>query len=223
MEATPKLKFKTREEWLNGAVEMLRPIIEAKERKLPLKVRVSTGWPSNGALATKKGRVLGQCWPPECSLDQTTEIFISPALGEVENTDGVLLTLLHELIHAAVGNECGHKGAFKDLAKALGFLPPMKTTPAGPELLEMAKEWAKDLGPYPHATLDFTKRAVKKQSTRMIKCECLAAEGEGTCKFKVRASRKVLVEIGIPFCPKHRVQLFADIPESEKDDGEAED
>lgn len=221
MEAT-KPKFKTREEWLNAAVEKLRPLIVAKERELPAKIRVSTGWPSNGALATKKGRVIGQCWSPECSLDGATEIFISPVLGEVENSDGVLLTLLHELIHAAVGDECGHKGEFKSLATALGFLGPMKTTPAGPELLELAKELAVDLGPYPHATLDFTKRLKKKQTTRMIKVECLCDDGEGTCGFKVRASKTALLEIGIPACPKHKIEMFADIPEGEKKDADDE-
>jgi hypothetical protein len=221
MQTTPEPKYKTREEWLNAACALMKPYVESKGGKW-VPVRVSVGWPSKNALSSKK-RAIGQCWSPECSADKTTEIFISPCLGEATGTDGAILTLLHELVHAVVGNKCGHRGAFASLARGLGFLPPMTHTPASPELLEYAVGIADQLGPYPHATLDQTKSGIKKQTTRMIKAECLCAEGEGTCGFKIRASRKVLLEIGIPVCPKHRVGLFADIPEEDKSDGDHDD
>lgn len=208
-------KYKTREEWLNAACEAFKPLIESKDYKW-VPMRVSVGWPSRKALSVKN-RTIGQCWPPESSADSVTEIFISPILAKPDQLCNVLDTLIHEIGHAVVGCIHGHKAPFKKFMKLVGLTGKATATTAGPELLEMIQSVSKDLGPFPHGTLDQTKSGIKKQTTRMIKAECLCEDGDGTCGFIVRASKTAFLEIGIPDCPKHRIKMFADLPEEEKE------
>jgi hypothetical protein len=187
----------TREEWLNQLAENLRPLFDAVGTTVPDRVRVSVGWPSARGLAAKK-RTIGQCWSPKCSADQATEIFISPWLG-----DGGMVaeTLLHEMIHAAVGTEVGHKGAFVACGKKLGFTAPWKSTPASGEL--KAKLAGLLPGDYPHAALDSIPDGKKKQSTRMVKVVCAG------CGYTARTTRKWLDEAGAPICPCNQEPMEA--------------
>lgn len=192
-------KFTTREEWLQAAVKFIEPLFKGK--KFP-PVRVATGWPSRKAVSAKS-RAIGQCWSPECSADNITEIFISPYLDKVDDKDqGVLETLVHELVHAVVGVEHGHKKPFRAVALAVGLEGKMTSTSAGTELHEILKEIAKDLGPYPHARLDARKGPGKSQSTRMLKCTC------GECGFTVRMTRKWVDEVGAAHCPVHGAMVL---------------
>ena len=179
----------TREEWLNTLAENLRPLFDAVGATVPDKVRVSVGWPSARGLSPKK-RTIGQCWSPKCSADQATEIFISPWLGE---GGMVAETLLHEMVHAAVGTECGHKGTFVACAKKLGFTKPWKSTPASGELKAQLAGLLP--GDYPHAALDSLPDGKKKQSTRMVKVVC------AECGYTARTTRKWLDDAGAPMCP----------------------
>ena len=208
------LKFETREQYLNAAIDLMKPLFERNGAKLP-KVRVSTGWPSTKALSQKNRRI-GECWDKTASADGVFEIFISPCLDKVAEPGSVLDTLVHEGVHAAVGLECGHKGAFKKLATRLGLEGKMTATSAGEALLAECKAWAAQLGDYPHAKLDLNKSPRKKQSTRMIKCEC------GQCGYTVRTSKKWLDDVGAPHCPKHG-EMVVELPDEGDDDGETED
>jgi hypothetical protein len=201
----------TREEWLNNLTDALRPRFQDLSAPLPAKVRISCGWPSKKALARRK-RVIGQCWNPECSCDQTTEVFISPVLSEAFGPQGVGATLVHELVHAAVGTAAGHKRPFSRVAKALGLEGPWTSTSATPELEELLRTLAP--GEYPHATLDYTKLdGEKKQSTRLVKCEC------PECGYTVRTTRKWLVERGAPICPcNHEPMLGPDLEDESEEE-----
>lgn len=205
-------KHATREQWLQAAVALLRPLFEARSYTVP-PVRVTCGWPSTSALSSKNRR-LGECWSPEASADGTTEISISQCKDDVGGEQGVLSILTHELVHAAVGVEAGHKGPFKKCATKLGLVGKMTSTSAGPDLLEAFKEIATELGTYPHAKLDKLKSPRKKQTTRMVKCECK------DCGYVVRTTRKWLDEVGAPHCPKHGAMHFD--PAETEDDGDNE-
>lgn len=210
------MKFNTREEWLIAAVEAFRPMFKAKDRSIPC-VQVSAGWPSRKATGTFQ-RAIGECWSPECSEDKkTTQIFISPFLSKpADSHEGVLATLLHEIVHAVVGVEHAHKKPFKDLAYALGLEGKPTHTYAGDELIETLVGMAEDLGPYPNSKLDRTaKGGPKKQTTRMIKCVCEKDE----CGFTVRMSRKWIDDLGAAHCPKHGEMTYELPPEL---DGERE-
>ena len=104
-----------REEWLLQLAEMLEVIFSEHGATLP-KYRVTCGFPSKGGLS--KLRTLGQCWSGKSRADDTHELIVSMTLDEPMRIAGVLA---HEMVHAAVGIEHGHKGPFRLLALAIGL------------------------------------------------------------------------------------------------------
>jgi hypothetical protein len=179
-----------REAWLLALAEKLRPDFTAHGAMIPTKLRISCGWPSTRALSGRN-RAIGECWTPTASQDGTTEIFVSPCI------DAPLMVaeiLVHELVHAAVGTECGHKGAFKRLACMIGLEGPMRSSHAGEALRERLNILIAELGSYPHATLDAAQGSRKKQTTRLLKVLC------PVCGYTVRTTRQWLAQ-GLPTCP----------------------
>ena len=181
------MQHTTRETYLASATEYLAPHFVNLGYPLP-PVRASVGIPAGGN--GKKLKAIGQCWSNLASADNTTEIFICPSQSEPV---AVLAILLHELVHAAVGLECGHKGAFKRVALALGLEGKMTATYPGVKLASDLAELASTLGDYPHATLNTALSGRKKQGTRMIKLEC------DDCGWSCRTSQKN-VDAGLPTC-----------------------
>jgi hypothetical protein len=174
----------TREEWLEQAVELLRPWYDTHGYSIPDKVRVSVGWPRGSRKA------VGQCWHKSASADNVPQVFISPV--EVEPL-AVLSTLAHELVHAAIDPHSGHAGKFVTAMRALGLNGKPTSAGAGPELMPLLLDIAAKLGDYPHAALN-PSEGFKKQSTRLLKVEC------DSCGYTARVTRKWL-DVGTPFCP----------------------
>lgn len=195
----------TRETWLHAAAREMSPVFDSVGAPLPARYRVSCGWPSVGALAKRKRRI-GECWSDGASADGHTEIFVSPVLVEPVN---VLATLLHELIHAAVGLKCGHRGRFASTAKMLGLTGKMTATVPSEVCAQWLDGMARRLGPYPHDRLDSLTNGRKKQSTRMLKLEC------PDCGYVIRTTAKWL-DTGIPTC--HCGGTFAIAGEGARDD-----
>lgn len=176
-----------REEWLNAATNLLKEDFDRVNAPLPEKLRITCGWPSRSGRA-KKNPVLGECWSPKCSADEHVEVFIAPTMEEGPQ---VLETLVHELVHAAVGCKEGHKGKFRVAAIAIGLEGKMTATQAGEDLLVRLREIEAELDKYPHAKL--TPKDVKKQGTRMLKLLCPG------CGYLARTSQKWL-DMGTPTC-----------------------
>lgn len=179
-----------RETWLLAAKKAVEPLFKQHGYTVPEKIRVSCGWPSVKALG-KNSRRIGECWATQCSRDESWEIFISPALADPVR---VLDVLVHEIVHAVVGLECGHTGAFRKCALAVGLTGKMTATEAGPELKGHLAAIANRIGTYPHAALDSRKSSVKKQSTRLLKVSC------ESCGYTVRTTQK-WIDVGLPTCP----------------------
>lgn len=173
----------TREEWLTLATDKMRAELFAVNGYSVPAVRVSVGFPSHGA----RGKVIGQCH--YASADSVPQIFIHPTLEEGTRA---LDVLAHELVHATLGAEAGHKGEFKRCAESIGLTGKMTATTAGEVLKEWLTDLVSELGEYPHAKLSLSG---KKQSTRMIKCEC------ENCGYICRTSAKWIDEQGSPICP----------------------
>jgi hypothetical protein len=200
---------RTRESWLESAVDIFRPRFIEVGLPLPELIHVSVGF-AYGA-RQENGKVLGQCWARQASDDGANHVFISPEIGD---TFDVLETLLHELIHAADDCKSGHKGEFAKAATRLGLLSPMTFTPASPEVQAELLLIAVELGDYPHGALHPTMVKAKtpvpvgapltgttklhsgpaKQTARMIKCSC------ATCGYTVRTSRR-WIDVALPICP----------------------
>jgi hypothetical protein len=184
-------KHKNRETYLENAVDLMRPMFKAHGFTIPKKVKVTCGWPSQSAGRSSKRRI-GECWSSSASEAGNHEIIISMVLDEPVE---VLATLLHELIHAVDNNENGHKGPFRTMAKVLGLEGKMTATVPGEALTKELKSFSKTLGKYPHAKIDFTNK--KKQSTRMIKCQCVSPD----CGMIFRTSSKWIDENPVLDCP----------------------
>lgn len=182
----------TREQWLQAAVDKLKPIFLGVGFTVP-ELRISCGFPSKGAMSTKR-RVIGECWGGLQSADGKPQLFISPFLHEPLEEMGVLATVVHEVIHATIGTEAQHGPKFKKAMGKLGLEGKPTSTHAGAELLERLKPMMESLGDYPHSELKL-KTARKKQTTRMIKCECSA------CGYVARTASKWITEVGTPICP----------------------
>lgn len=182
----------TREEWLLLAVQnMAGSLFKRQGKEVPTRLRVSCGFPAGRGAKNKE--MIGQCWQPAASADDHYEIFISPKLDDGEE---VLSTLAHEICHAVLPLGTGHKKPFKTLAYAIGLEGKATATVAGPAFKQYAADTLKILGQYPHGKLTAELSGVKKQSTRMVKCECT------TCGYTVRTTKKWLA-VGVPHCPNH--------------------
>ena len=117
-----------REQWLDAAIQSVRPRFRACGYPLPDNIKVSCGWPV-GSRGAKK--VLGQCFAPSASSKGNVEIFISPTLDKPGQVMGVLI---HELVHAAVGNDAGHGKAFQKACAELGLTGKATEALPGPEM-----------------------------------------------------------------------------------------
>lgn len=200
-----KSKYETREQWLAAAVALMEPAFKrAGVTKFP-KVRVSCGWPSSRGLSAKKPTI-GECWRPDAAEDGVSQIFISPRLKLPLAQYGVLDTLAHELDHSCTPG-AKHGKAFRRIALAIGLEGKMTSTHGGEKFMAEAKVWAEKLGPYPHSILKPGMRPVKKQTTRMVKCECKE------CGYTVRTSRKWLEDSGAVLCPCNRKPMSFEVPE----------
>ena len=189
-----KQRFATREEWLTEAMgelwAVLGPHTLGGVVGKPPAVKVSCGFPLK-----RKGKgshALGQCWCKSASKGETFEIFVCPTQADPVE---VLAILLHEFVHAAVGLECGHKGAFKRVAMLCGLEGKMTATVPGEGLRAILVGIAGLLGVYPHRELVPTVgTGPKKDSTRLLKVWC------PSCDYTVRVSRK-WIDVGLPLCP----------------------
>lgn len=213
-----------REGWLNALAAMFAPRFEELGYPLP-KFRVSVGFCSTGA----RSSTAAQCWHSKCSQDNTFEIFIMP--DQVEPYM-VACHLWHELTHAAVGFEHGHKGAFATVCKFIGLNAPMTSTTPGEKFNEYVKPFLDKLGPMPHAKLTFDRGMVIKTPRLRVgvdesgddddgeEIEVSPVGGRSTappkqttrlkkceckaegCGYTVRVTQKWL-EVGPPHCPLH--------------------
>ena len=154
----------TREQYLHNSGERINALVFAPIGETATNVRYSIGFPGGGS-ARKR---IGECWSPDASGDQTIEIFISPVV--VHDLLLMLATQVHEMVHAIVGNDCGHKGAFRKLALAAGLEGKMTATVAGERLAAILKSILDELGEFPGKELSLNER--KKQTTRLIKVGC---------------------------------------------------
>lgn len=180
-----------RETWLGEVTDKyIRQHFISKGYEIPANVKFSCSFSTKGAFKRKgqKRFVAGQCIPTFDSQGKIRhEIVIVPTQSD---TIEVLDTLVHELCHATVGNHHEHNLVFSKCAYAVGLEGKPTSTNATEALKATFAEWVKEIGEYPHETLQVNMR---KQSTRLYKCEC-------RCGYKMRISRSWL-DVAIPKCP----------------------
>lgn len=185
-----------REAWLTTAGQILMAELVAPHGaigEVPAWA-VTCSFPTARALSASNRR-LGECWDKQACSDGVHHLFITPLLTDPVGGDGmgVLPTLVHELVHVVTWGE-GHKGRFRQVAKAVGLEGKMTATNAGAALCEKLTEVASRLGPYPQGQLSPTFKRTP-QRTRMVKVEAIYC-----CGYVCRTTRKWLDEVGTPRC-----------------------
>jgi hypothetical protein len=198
----------TREEWLEKAVEKLKPLFLAHKYEIP-PVKVSCGFPSKGGLS--KNRTYGECWQSQCTDDGTRHILITPLLGS-ERAVEVLGVLAHELTHSVLDDDAKHGPKFKEAMAKVGLEGPAKHAMPGADLQLRLEAIAEELGNYPNVALK-PKERKKSEKAAAKKTFKLFCEKKRTCDkhcslvekttggdFNVNSSRKSL-KLGFPMCP----------------------
>lgn len=181
-----------REAWLWDAAKLIEPLIRKEGFMVP-NFHISVGFPSRNALS-KKRRTIGQCYAGTVSQDGNHQIFISPLIVEPVEVVGVVA---HEMIHATVGVEHGHKAPFAHLARKIGLTGKMTATVPGPELTELIKsEFLPVLEDYPHPLITPNEK-YKPQATRLLKAVCTE------CGYTARVTAKWVEQSGSLICPTH--------------------
>jgi hypothetical protein len=209
-----------RETWLNEMAQRMAPRFAELGHPLP-KFRVAVGWTSAG----KTTKVGGECWHSRNSADGVFEILVSPI---VDDSMDVAAILAHELNHAAVGFEHGHKGEFAVMMAKLGMKRPYTSSIAGAAFAEWAQPFLDELGKIPHARIMLkppraandngeagvdgecddaeeqggSSNQKKKQTTRMLKASCSVDVDGEPCGYTVRLSKKWAQKLGA-VCPVH--------------------
>lgn len=145
-------QIETREQWLRAGMVELNKILERQGdgaiEDLDM-IQVSVGY------AKGKPKAIGQCFGPSWTGQEGVQaIFICPTLT-AEQPVRILDVLLHEMIHAKVGCEHGHKKPFVDLARKVGLKgkPTATFAEEETELFAALEKIADKLGEYPHVQM----------------------------------------------------------------------
>jgi len=184
--------YATREEWLTQASNELRPAFEIAGAKLPDRIRLTCGLPSNAL----RSNAIGECWIDTVSADKHYEVFIHPKLASPRE---VFEVVVHELIHTAKGG-FNHGVNFQRIASAMLLEPvdPFRKEAWGatcgtPDFDVAYGAIIDSLGAYPHGSMTIGRKK-KKQSTRMLSAKC------PSCGYAIRLSAK-WASYGMPICP----------------------
>lgn len=195
-----------REAWLTAAVEALTPLFTEHGYTIPDGVRVSVGFPGGRG---PKANVVGQCWASASSADKRPQIFVHPVLDEPVEILGVLA---HELAHAADDCASGHKGPFTKIIRAIGLEGKPTHAITFNDDVDLT-DIVTGLGEYPHGRLggkgtdEEEGEEEKRPGSRMLKVICADADPEDREAYKVRMTRKMIDEVGLPICPCHHEQM----------------
>jgi hypothetical protein len=192
------MRTPNREAWLTDLSHaMVKRVESVTATKMP-DFKISVGFPSRGALSSRR-RTIGQCWNKIVCQDGSYQLFISPLLGDVMEVAG---TVAHELVHANIGTEVGHKQPFPKFVRALGLTGKPTATVVGPEFIAWSNPLLAKLGPYPHSGMIVNSKFVS-QDGRMMKSQC------PMCEYKVRITQKWIDAdgYGFPECPMHKVPM----------------
>jgi hypothetical protein len=161
------VETRLREQWLEQASAFLIEHLTACGLSA-VQVRVSCGWPSSGGMGQAK-MVIGQCFPATVCQDGIPQIFISPRLSDPIE---VLATLLHELVHASVGCQFGHRKPFSQAARKVGLDGPPTATVVSDTLRPILQTYVEQVGAYPHAAIIPNVKEKKGSRLRLYECAC---------------------------------------------------
>jgi hypothetical protein len=176
-----------REEWLKRLAARVEPLFHGMKLA---PYRLACGWPCRNAVGGKVLR-LGECHALESSKAGVHEIFITPLIDDPQQVAGVTT---HELAHVAAGIKAGHGRAYAKVCRHVGLTEgkPSQAAP-GPRLADKLAALVAALGPYPHAAIVPSRRAVKARKGP-VTLTCVA------CTCPVRMAAGWVAKAGNPTC-----------------------
>lgn len=174
-----------RESWLTEVSERCRPLFAAC--KLP-SFQITCGWPCRAAMG--KRRRIGECHGPKSHPNGIYQLFISPTISEPIEVAG---TIVHELVHVAVGVEATHGKQFIRLSQTIGLTKGRPTSASpGTALTDKLRKIVDKVGKYPHVAMVLSVKVVTREPC-VISLEC-------DCGCRITIGRKMLDEFGAPTC-----------------------
>ena len=154
------VEVKTREKWLETAIEKLIPIFVKAKLTLPKRINILCDKEDYLKLF---GLLHGMCWTNLSHHPESATIWISHFLRCVRGKHGILAILTHELVHAIVGVRCGHGIMFRRTARRIGLVKS-DCGGAGKRLRVKLKNIADKLGPIPSSKLLIRKELFSHQT-----------------------------------------------------------
>lgn len=144
------MKYKYAEEWLDHAIQLLKPIFTRNKHELPI-VRALLGFPIDGLIANRKRQLyLGQCLSRKWSDDGVVTIIITPI---TKNPVSILSVLLHELAHSIDDCKSHHGDAFKNICTSIGMEFYRDDDYPSEQLLKELHAISKELGSFPNLNI----------------------------------------------------------------------
>lgn len=198
--------YKYREEWLEAAVNVLRPMFLEKDLYVPENVKVSCGWPRPNA----DKNVLGTCFHSDCSKGHLREIFITPLKGHnnVFDRGGVLAVLIHELCHACFDHDEKHGPNFARAAKDMGLeWRRITATVLSDSMISRLRSLFFDLGEYPQPGMVPIE---KPKRPRVIRTHTLKCANDN---YEIKIHEDHLAK-GTPKCPVCGEDFIKQTPEN---------
>jgi hypothetical protein len=139
----------TQADWLSKGMEILRWDFEQIGYKIPNEIPIFVEFPDKPTYLGVSIGWLGQCqWKNDVNGNPSYKILINPTLDGISALD----VLTHEMVHAAVGSECGHGEQFYVIADAIGLDNTGVMAGAEEVLLKRLRDIQEILGPYPLVT-----------------------------------------------------------------------
>jgi hypothetical protein len=213
------------ESWMRALIDELRPLYAACGLDIPANIRgtiafTSRGKPEGGERRKGPGQWPAECWPACATDDGFCELFVR---ADHDDPLDIAKIVAHELIHACLP-DAKHGKAFRDAALRLGLEGPMRRALPGQVFSARLGDVVGVIGPLPRARLNFDRVTLsgllvadrpRKQTTRMLKAECLG----GGCGYTVRVAARWITECGPPHCPRHGA-MTTPLPADRADDDE---
>lgn len=182
-----------REQWLEMVMEAARPMFVANGAEVPEAVRAAMCPPH------RKMKAIGLCWSADSVADKGREIWISAILDDPME---IAATLVHEMCHAALPHDVGHKKPFVKLARSMKLAGKATATVASEEFKTEWQPILEKIGPLPGAKFQGTIVTYKPQKTpKMKNVTC------PDCGFFARI-RCDQVEMGRLTCPVDEGQVL---------------
>jgi hypothetical protein len=192
----------TRESWLEAAYTMVR-LFYPEDTRPPQLARVGVGFPGDRRRG-RRSRSSWETWHPDRTTDGTTQVYITPLLGD--DIDGAVAALMGGMTAAALPADEGCGRRFRALFQSVGLEGASLHPQLGPAVKAKLGFLRAALGPLPHAAV--TPRTKKAEACRALKATCPVGDCDGAGKaYVVRVSRYWIDNVGGPECPTHSTAM----------------